>query len=138
MYPSWRLAVLPSNFGPRTKYIWLYGLFTSRCIHLYKVIFLLFCVSALFGKVMEETGAAAAIAKWLTKLLGEKFAILGVFFAGMLLTYGGISALVIAFTMYPIALAVFKSANLPRRLIPGVIAAGCSLRRLHFRVSSDN
>ena len=43
----------------------------------------------------------------------------------MLLTYGGISALVIAFTMYPIALAVFKSANLPRRLIPGVIAAGC-------------
>ena len=90
-----------------------------------KNFFLLFCVSALFGKVMEETGAAAAIAKWLTKLLGEKFAILGVFFAGMLLTYGGISALVIAFTMYPIALAVFKSANLPRRLIPGVIAAGC-------------
>ena len=55
-----------------------------------KNFFLLFCVSALFGKVMEETGAAAAIAKWLTKLLGEKFAILGVFFAGMLLTYGGI------------------------------------------------
>ena len=48
-----------------------------------KNFFLLFCVSALFGKVMEETGAAAAIAKWLTKLLGEKFAILGVFFAGM-------------------------------------------------------
>lgn len=100
-----------------------------------KNFFLLFCVSALFGKVMEETGAAAAIAKWLTKLLGEKFAILGVFFAGMLLTYGGISALVIAFTMYPIALAVFKSANLPRRLIPGVIAAAVlHLQRLHFRV----
>ena len=84
---------------------------------------------------MEETGAAAAIAKWLTKLLGEKFAILGVFFAGMLLTYGGISALVIAFTMYPIALAVFKSANLPRRLIPGLLPqAVLHLRRLHFRV----
>lgn len=90
-----------------------------------KNFFLLFLVSALFGKVMEETGAAAAIARGLANLLGEKFAILGVLFAGMVLCYGGISALVIAFTMYPLALAVFKRANLPRRLIPGTIAAGC-------------
>lgn len=90
-----------------------------------KNFFLLFCISALFGKVMEETGAAASIAKWLANLLGERFAILGVIFAGMILCYGGISALVIAFTMYPLALALFKRANLPRRLIPGAIAAGC-------------
>lgn len=90
-----------------------------------KNFFLLFFVSALFGKVMESTGAAAAIARGLANLLGEKFAILGVLFAGMVLCYGGISALVIAFTMYPLALAVFKRANLPRRLIPGAIAAGC-------------
>jgi H+/gluconate symporter-like permease len=45
--------------------------------------------------------------------------------AGAILCYGGISALVIAFTMYPIALAMFKEANLPRYLIPGAIAAGC-------------
>lgn len=90
-----------------------------------KNFFLLFFVSALFGKVMESTGAAAAIARGLANLLGEKYAILGVLFAGMVLCYGGISALVIAFTMYPLALAVFKRANLPRRLIPGAIAAGC-------------
>lgn len=90
-----------------------------------KNFFLLFFVSALFGKVMESTGAAAAIARGLANLLGEKFAILGVLFAGMVLTYGGISALVIAFTMYPLTLAVFKRANMPRRLIPGAIAAGC-------------
>ena len=90
-----------------------------------KNFFLLFFVSALFGKVMESTGAAAAIARGLANLLGEKYAILGVLFAGMVLTYGGISALVIAFTMYPLTLAVFKRANLPRRLIPGAIAAGC-------------
>lgn len=63
-----------------------------------KNFFLLFFVSALFGKVMESTGAAAAIARGLSNLLGEKFAILGVLFAGMVLCYGGISALVIAFT----------------------------------------
>ena len=62
-----------------------------------KNFFLLFFVSALFGKVMESTGAAAAIARGLANLLGEKFAILGVLFAGMVLCYGGISALVIAF-----------------------------------------
>ncbi|MCR4673344.1 MAG: GntP family permease [Lachnospiraceae bacterium] len=90
-----------------------------------KNFFLLFVVSALFGKFMEESGAAASIAKSLARLFGQRFAILGVLFAGMLLCYGGISALVIAFTMYPIALAVFKRADLPRRLIPGVIAAGC-------------
>lgn len=103
----------------------LTGTFMSGAADYVKNFFLLFCISALFGKVMEETGAAASIAKWLANLLGEKFAILGVVFAGMLLCYGGISALVIAFTMYPLALALFKRANLPRRLIPGAIAAGC-------------
>ena len=87
--------------------------------------FLLFFISTLFGKVMEKTGAAASIAKWLAGRLGEKYAILGVVFAGMILCYGGISTLVIAFTMYPIALALFQKANLPRKLIPGAIAAGC-------------
>ena len=45
--------------------------------------FLLFFFSVLFGKVMEETGAAASIAKFLAELLGEKFAILGVIFWSM-------------------------------------------------------
>jgi len=99
--------------------------FMTGAANYVKNFFLLFFVSALFGKVMENTGAAAAIARGLANLLGEKFAILGVLFAGMVLCYGGISALVIAFTMYPLALAVFKRANLPRRLIPGAIAAGC-------------
>ena len=99
--------------------------FMTGAANYVKNFFLLFFISALFGKVMEKTGAAASIAKWLANLLGEKYAILGVLFAGMILCYGGISALVIAFTMYPLALALFQRANLPRRLIPGAIAAGC-------------
>ena len=99
--------------------------FMTGAANYVKNFFLLFFVSALFGKVMESTGAAASIARGLANLLGEKYAILGVLFAGMVLCYGGISALVIAFTMYPLTLAVFKRANMPRRLIPGAIAAGC-------------
>ena len=87
--------------------------------------FLLFFFSVLFGKVMEETVAAASIAKFLAELLGEKFAILGVIFSGAVLVYGGVTTLVVVFSLYPIALSLFKKANLPRYLLPGAIAGGC-------------
>lgn len=87
--------------------------------------FLLFFFSVLFGKVMEETGAAASIAKFLAELLGEKFAILGVIFSGAVLVYGGVTTLVVVFSLYPIALSLFKKADLPRYLLPGAIAGGC-------------
>ncbi len=41
------------------------------------------------------------------------------------LTFGGISGFVVFFVIYPIALNVFKEANLTRRLIPAAISAGC-------------
>ena len=65
---------------------------------------------------MEETGAAASIAKFLAELLGEKFAILGVIFSGAVLVYGGVTTLVVVFSLYPIALSLFKKANLPAYL----------------------
>ena len=42
-----------------------------------------------------------------------------------ILTYGGVSGFVVFFVIYPIALNMFKEANLTRRLIPGAISAGC-------------
>lgn len=90
-----------------------------------KSFLLLFTISALFGKVMEVTGAAESIARFIAKLLGKKYAIIGLVLSGAVLVYGGIASLVVAFTLYPIALALFKEADLPRKLIPGAIAAGC-------------
>jgi H+/gluconate symporter-like permease len=40
------------------------------------------------------------------------------------LTYGGVSAFVVAFAVFPIAAALFRSADIPKRLIPGTIALG--------------
>lgn len=99
--------------------------FMTSAANYVKNFLLLFSISALFGKFMEVTGAAASIAKFLAKLLGPKFAIVGVVLTGAILVYGGISSLVVAFTLYPIALALFQKADLPRRLLPGAIAAGC-------------
>jgi H+/gluconate symporter-like permease len=40
------------------------------------------------------------------------------------LTYGGVSVFVVAFSVYPMALSLFKDANLPRRFIPATMAFG--------------
>ncbi len=47
----------------------------------------------IFGKLMDYTGAAKSIARWLTKVLGAKRAILSVIVVCGVLTYGGISLL---------------------------------------------
>lgn len=41
-----------------------------------------------------------------------------------ILTYGGVSLFVVAFAIYPIAKDLFRSANIPKRLIPATIALG--------------
>lgn len=83
-----------------------------------------FMLGAVFGHLMDYTGAARSIAHWLTKVIGAKRAILGVVLGCAVLTYGGISLFVVVFAMYPLALALFREANISRKLIPGSIALG--------------
>jgi H+/gluconate symporter-like permease len=72
----------------------------------------------------DETGAAKAVAHFIVSLIGKKLAITAVVLACAVLTYGGISLFVVVFAIYPIALALFRDANITRRLIPGAIALG--------------
>ncbi len=44
--------------------------------------------------------------------------------ASAVLTYGGVSLFVVVFAVYPLALSLFKEANISRRLIPGTVALG--------------
>lgn len=86
--------------------------------------FPLFMLGALFGKLMEASGAARVIALAIVKGLGAGQAILAVTLACALLTYGGVSLFVVAFAVYPIAAELFKQAEVPKRLVPGTIALG--------------
>jgi H+/gluconate symporter-like permease len=88
--------------------------------------FPLFLLGALFGKLMEDSGAVAAISAFVTEHLGERRAILAVVLAGALVTYGGVSLFVAFFVLAPMAEAMFRTANIPRRLIPGAIVLGTS------------
>jgi H+/gluconate symporter-like permease len=88
------------------------------------VYFPLFLLGAVFGRLMQDSGAARSIALSLAGRLGRDRAIVAVVAAGALLTYGGVSLFVVAFAVHPIAVELFRAADLPRRLIPGAIALG--------------
>jgi len=86
--------------------------------------FFMFLLGSLFGKVMEASGAADAVAEWIVERLGERHAVLAVVTACAVLTYGGVSLFVVAFSVYPMALSLFRVADLPRRFIPAALAFG--------------
>ncbi|MEL6436346.1 MAG: GntP family permease [Pseudomonadota bacterium] len=86
--------------------------------------FPLFMLGAVFGRVMEVSGAARTIADAVIGALGAERAILAVVMACAILTYGGISLFVVAFAVYPIALALFSAARISLTLIPASIALG--------------
>ena len=86
--------------------------------------FLLFLLGAIFGKVMAETGAAEAIAEWVMKIIGPKGAVMAVVLACAIMTYGGVSLFVVGFAVYPLAVSLFRNANLPRRFIPAALVFG--------------
>ncbi len=86
--------------------------------------FPLFFFGAIFGKLMDDSGAARSIADWVIGKLGAQRAILAVVLCCALLTYGGVSLFVVAFAIYPIAVALFRDADIPKRLIPGALALG--------------
>jgi H+/gluconate symporter-like permease len=86
--------------------------------------FPLFLLGAIFGKLMDASGAANAIATVIVDKLGESRAVLAIVLACAILTYGGVSLFVVAFAVYPIAAALFRRARLPKRLIPATIALG--------------
>jgi len=86
--------------------------------------FPLFLLGALFGRVMEVSGAAGRIATAIAGALGPGNAILALVLACAVLTYGGVSLFVVAFAAWPLARALFAETGLPARLIPATIALG--------------
>ena len=81
-------------------------------------------LGASFGKAMQLGGGAEDLANLLTSKLGTKYTIAVLCVTTLVLSYGGMSCYVIVFVIYPIALNMFKKADLPRHLIPAVVAAG--------------
>ncbi len=86
--------------------------------------FPLFLLGSIFGKLMESSGYALAIANHITQKLGTQHALLAVVLACAILTYGGVSLFVVAFMIYPIGKSLFERSQISMNLLPGAIALG--------------
>ncbi len=86
--------------------------------------YLIVAMGAVFGKLMEESGAAVIIANSIGRRLGSHRACLAVVLACAVLTYGGVSVFAVGFSVLPLAVQLFRQADLPRRFIPAAICLG--------------
>ena len=91
----------------------------------------IFLWGAIFGECYGVTGGAKSIARWLSKSLKGKNETLSpmttvilVFLAGLILSYGGVSAIVLMFVMAPLTLELCKESNIPQYMAPGMILEG--------------
>jgi H+/gluconate symporter-like permease len=93
-------------------------------VSFFKSWFFMFLLGAIFGEIMGASGAAASVAHWIIEKIGIKHAVLAVVAACAVLTYGGVSVFIVAFSVYSLAVHLFREANLPRRFIPAALAFG--------------
>lgn len=87
-------------------------------------LFPMFLLGSIFGKLLERSGYAESIAKAFVKFFGTRGALVAIVLACGLLTYGGVSAFVVCFSMFPLARKAFTEAKISHRLIPGSLAIG--------------
>lgn len=99
-------------------------LFMIKAAGYFKSFLPIFLLGALFGKVMGDAGLTSSIAKAIMRSLGKNRALFAVALSALFLTYGGVSLFVAAFAIYPFGSALFKEADIPKRLLPATIALG--------------
>ena len=85
---------------------------------------LLFCFGALFGKIIEDSGAGWRIATSIASKTGNRMALGALTLVTALLLYGGVSIFVIVFFILPIGKSLFKKIGIPWYLFPGIAMIG--------------
>jgi len=99
-------------------------LFMIKAVTYVKNFFPVFMLGAVFGKIMEESGMAKSIAHAIIQSLGPKHCVMATVLAAAILTYGGVSMFVVVFAVYPFAAALYKEADIPKKLVPAAIFLG--------------
>ncbi|MDD5980618.1 MAG: hypothetical protein PUC27_00515 [Clostridium sp.] len=96
-------------------------------------LFPMFLFGAILAKIYTNSGAASAIADSVCAALFKgaksekrKYALgfLSVIIASAILCYGGINAAVALIAIYPIAIGIFRRADIPKRFVMGAICGG--------------
>lgn len=107
--------------------------FLPRMGSFYIGYFTIFLFGSIKAKIYAESGAAISIADtimktFLTESASENrkqiMAILVITLMGTVLAFGGIITTIVIMLLYPLSLAIFEKANIPKRFILGVLAIG--------------
>ena len=117
----------------------MYGVYISGVGATVTSLFPIFLGGQLIAVFLENSGLTESIAINIVKRLGTKFIVPAVFIVSWILVFAGVNVFVIIFTVYPLACAFFKFANLPRALIPGIVLGACvSVQSLPGTNQSNN
>ncbi|MCA6106768.1 GntP family permease [Bradyrhizobium cenepequi] len=119
-------ALMAAAFGRQPLLANWTQTFMSSAAEFLAQFFPIFLLGAIFGKLMDDSGAVVAVANFITRSLGERRVILAVVFAGALVTYGGVSLFVAFFVIVPMAESLFRKAAIPHRLVPASVILGTS------------
>ncbi|MEO4055219.1 GntP family permease [Solibacillus sp. CAU 1738] len=95
------------------------GAYMTGFTNYVKNYFLIFLFAAMFGKFMDDSGAARTIAHGLLKLLGRNSklrVLISIMFVCAFLTFGGVSLFVVVFAILPIAKPIFREMDIPWHL----------------------
>jgi H+/gluconate symporter-like permease len=111
-------------FNPISAFPTYTHLFMDKAAFFFKMYFPTFLLGAIFANVVELSGSAKSLCAALFRIVGEERAILAIVIIAAILSYGGVSAFVIIFAVYPFASEMFRLADIPKRLIPGVVWLG--------------
>ena len=91
--------------------------------------FLIFMLGALFGKYMEDSGAARAIANGIMDVTGRDKpfrALITLMIICAVLTYGGVNLFVVVFAVIPMAKPIFKELNIHWSMVLAPIVLGAA------------
>ena len=119
-------ALVAALFGGEPLLANLTQVFMVNAAGFLAQFYLIFLLGAVFGKLMDDSGAVTSVAAFMAQRLGERRVILAVVLAGATVTYGGVSLFVAFFVIVPMARSLFRVAGIPRRLIPAAIVLGTS------------
>lgn len=91
----------------------------------YQFLFV-FLLSTIYGELMSGLGMAQSISNFFIKIFGKKAAAVVIVITTALLVYGGVSAMVVAFTVAPIGISLLRETKISKKFLPALIALGQS------------
>ncbi|KYZ75681.1 hypothetical protein AXX12_10735 [Anaerosporomusa subterranea] len=109
-------VVIVSVFSDMGVLDTLMGPYMKGFVNYASKFYFVFLFASVFGKYMDDSGAAKSVAAGILKIIGHNkplYVLLAIAFITLTLTLGGVSLFVVIFAVMPIARPLFKEMNIP-------------------------